>query len=98
MRKQQGKILIWPVYFDLSKTRKEGRKVPKSLAVGDPKISELQKASVLLGLEIKVNIDGAHPALPWRRTGKALIQKNSTKKKTLISLAEKLAEIRREID
>ena len=96
MRKQQGRIIVWPVYFDVSKTRKEGRKVPKSLAVKDPNITELQKASVLLGLEIKVDSEGAHPALPWRKTGRALIQKNSTKKKTLIALAEKLAEVRKQ--
>lgn len=96
MRKKQGKIMVWPVYFDISKTRKDGRKVPKSLAVKDPNISELKKASDLLGLEIKVDSEGAHPAFPWQRTGRVFIKRTLTKKKTLIALAEKLTEIRKQ--
>jgi len=37
MQKQE-KIIIWPAYFDSTKTRKDGRRIPKSLALPSPKI------------------------------------------------------------
>ena len=45
------KAIIWPIYFDASKTRKEGRRVPKNLAVQSPKIAELKEAADKLGLK-----------------------------------------------
>ena len=50
MRKQD-KIIIWPVYFDQTETRKNGRRVPKSLAVQHPKIVEVKTAVERLGLK-----------------------------------------------
>ena len=38
------KAIIWPLYFDVNKTRKEGRRVSKALAVSSPKIAELKEA------------------------------------------------------
>ena len=32
----KDKIVIWPVYFDASKSRKEGRRIPKKLAIKYP--------------------------------------------------------------
>ena len=43
--KKLDKAIIWPIYFDTSKTRKEGRGVPKNMAVPAPKILELKEAT-----------------------------------------------------
>ena len=51
MRKQD-KAIIWPAYFDQTKTRKNGRRVSKNLAVPNPKIEELQEAAKKLGCEM----------------------------------------------
>ena len=45
MRKQD-KMIIWPAYFDSTKTRRDGRRIPKSLAVPSPKILEIKDAAV----------------------------------------------------
>ena len=40
----KGKIRIWPVYFDIRYSRKEGRRVSRKNAIRDPKIEDIEKA------------------------------------------------------
>jgi len=93
MRKQD-KVILWPAYFDSAKTRREGRKVPKSLAVPSPKISELKEAAERLGLEHELIPDACYPKAPWLRTGMLLIAKKETKNRTLKEVAKQLQRIR----
>jgi signal recognition particle subunit SRP19 len=93
MRKQD-KVILWPAYFDSAKTRREGRKVPKSLAVPSPKISELKEAAEKLGLEHELIPDACYPKTPWLRTGMLLIAKKETKNRTLKEVAKQLQRIR----
>ena len=89
MRKQK-KTILWPVYFDSSKTRKEGRKVPKSIAVSNPNLAELQKAAEQLGLKPEAEVHVAHSAVSWRKTGRIWVQKSGSKMQTLMKIAEKI--------
>ena len=41
--KKLDKAIIWPIYFDANKTRRNGRRVAKNLAVQSPKIDEVKK-------------------------------------------------------
>jgi signal recognition particle subunit SRP19 len=93
MRKQD-KVILWPAYFDSAKTRREGRKVPKSLAVPSPKISELKEAAERLGLEHELIPDACYPKTPWLKTGMLLIAKKETKNRTLKEVAKQLQRIR----
>ena len=95
MKKQESTIL-WPVYFDSSKTRSEGRKLPKNLAMSDPTLAELQAAAARLGLHPEIEADAAHPAIPWRKTGRIRIQKRHPKMQALAKIAKEVASIRRE--
>jgi signal recognition particle subunit SRP19 len=94
MRKQD-KIFLWPVYFDANKTRTDGRRVPKKLAVSAPKLEELQRAAKKLGLQPEVVPDAAHPSSPWRKTGLLAVPKNEPKNETLKKIAENLSKSRR---
>jgi signal recognition particle subunit SRP19 len=94
MRKQ-NKIILWPVYFDATKTRTDGRKVPKKLAVPAPKLEELQIATKQLGLQPEVVSDAAHPNSPWRKTGLLTVPKTEPKNETLKRVAESLSKLRR---
>jgi len=94
MRKQD-KIVLWPVYFDANKTRADGRRVPKKLAVSAPKLEELQIAAKKLGLQPEVVSDAAHPSSPWRRTGLLAVPKKEPKSETLKRIAENLSKSRR---
>jgi signal recognition particle subunit SRP19 len=94
MRKQ-NKFVLWSVYFDATKTRADGRRVPKKLAVSAPKIEELQRAAKRLGLQPEVVSDAAHPSSPLRQTGLLLIPKTESKSKTLNKIAKELSDLRR---
>jgi signal recognition particle subunit SRP19 len=94
MRKQ-NKIFLWSVYFDASKTRTDGRRVPKKFAVSAPKIEELQRAAKRLGLQPEIVSDAAHPSCPWRRTGLLILPKTESKGNTLKKIAKELFDLRR---
>jgi signal recognition particle subunit SRP19 len=95
--RKQKKTIIWPVYFDSSKTRKEGRKVPKNAAVSNPSLTEVQRASERLGLKPDVDGDAAHSAIPWRKTGRIWVQTRGTKTKVLMKIATETATIRQQM-
>ena len=95
MRKQD-KAIVWPAYFDSAKTRKEGRRVPKSLAVQSPKILEITEAVVKLGLEHEVAAQAGFPKTPWAKTGMIMVEKKGTKEQVIKKIAKQLLKIRSE--
>jgi len=94
MRKQNN-IFLWPVYFDANKSRAEGRRVPKKLAISAPKLEELQIAAKRLGFQPEIIFDAAHPSFPWQRNGLLVVPKKESKSKTLKNIAEELFILRR---
>ena len=94
MRKQ-NKIFLWSVYFDANKTRADGRRVPKKLAVSAPKLEEIHRAAKKLGLQPLTLSDAIHPSSTWRRTGLLVIPKKESKGKTLKKIAKELTNLRR---
>jgi signal recognition particle subunit SRP19 len=94
MRKQD-KVILWPAYFDSTKTRREGRKIPKNLAVSSPKISEIKEAVEKLGLNHELVLEAGYPKTPWLKTGMILVAKKETKNHTIKKVAAKLTKIRK---
>jgi signal recognition particle subunit SRP19 len=88
------KAIIWPVYFDAGRTRKEGRRVPKQMAVDSPKIVELQQAADKLGLENEVNLEAHFPKTPWAKSGMLYVEKNEPKEEIIQKLAKQLVKIK----
>jgi len=88
------KAIIWPVYFDCAKTRKDGRRVPKTIAVQSPKILEIKEAADKLGFQNQVNIEAHFPKTPWSKTGMLLVEKNEAKEEIIQKLAKQLIKIR----
>lgn len=88
------KAIIWPVYFDCNKTRKDGRRVPKSLAVQSPKILEIKEAADRLGLQNDVNLEAHFPKTPWAKAGMLLVEKQEAKEKIIQKLARQLLKIK----
>ncbi|MGB9134885.1 MAG: signal recognition particle subunit SRP19/SEC65 family protein [Candidatus Bathyarchaeia archaeon] len=95
MRKQQ-KTVLWPSYVDSSRTRKEGRKVSKSVGVLNPTLAELQGAAEKLKMKPEAEADATHPSSPWRKTGRILVQKKGTKTQTLMRIAKEIAAMRQQ--
>jgi len=94
MRKQE-KFIIWPLYFDQNKTRGEGRKVPRNLALPAPRLEELQKAAERLGLSPETVPDVAYPGASWQKTGMVLVsKKGGSKLQIMRKMAKELAALR----
>ena len=88
------KAIIWPIYFDASKTRKKGRRVPKNLAVQSPKIAEVKEAADKLGLKNEVNLEAHFPKTHWAKTGMLLVEKKEAKEKIIQKIAKQLVKIK----
>ena len=95
MRKQD-KIILWPVYFDAGKTRLEGRRVAKTLAVNGPKTAEIEAAATKMGFEHELVPDKGYPRTPWAKPGMLLVEKRGSKEQVIAALAKQLQKTRNE--
>jgi signal recognition particle subunit SRP19 len=93
MRKQD-KAIIWPAYFDQTKTRKEGRRVPKNIAVQSPKIEEIQEAARTLGLKPEITAETGYPKTPYHKTGRLMVEKKTAKEQVIKKIAKQLIKMR----
>jgi len=93
MRKQD-KVVLWPAYFDSAKTRVEGRRIPKGLAVSSPRLDELQRAAERCGLQAEVVPEVRHPHAPWQKTGLILVSKSVPKVQIIRRVAKELYNMR----
>ncbi len=94
MRKLEDQAIIWPVYFDMNRTRKEGRRIPKNQAVFSPKIAEVKEAADKLGLENEINLEAHFPKMPWLKSGMLIVQKQEAKEAIIKKLAKQLVKIK----
>jgi signal recognition particle subunit SRP19 len=88
------KAIIWPIYFDLVKTRKEGRRIPKNMAVQSPKIAEIKEAADKLGLKNEINLEAHFPKIPWAKSGMLLVEKTEAKEKIIQKIAKQLIKVK----
>jgi len=95
MRKQE-RIILWPAYFDSTKTRTEGRRIQKSLAVPSPKSLDVKEAAEKLGLEAELVAESFYSKTPWLKDGMVLVKKKEPKEQTIKKIARQLLKIRGE--
>jgi signal recognition particle subunit SRP19 len=93
MRKQD-KIIIWPAYFDSSRSRIDGRRVAKSVSIASPKIAEIKEAAEKLGLSCELVPDVGYPKMPWVKPGMLLVEKKRPKSQTITMIGKQLLKIR----
>jgi signal recognition particle subunit SRP19 len=93
MRKS-AEVVLWITYFDATKTRKEGRKVGRKLAIERPTADELAKAVEMLGIPCKIDKSAAYPRAWWEKSGRLLVSKVMPKGKLLVSVAKNLRNVR----
>jgi signal recognition particle subunit SRP19 len=92
--RKQEKIIMWPAYFDSTRTRKDGRQAPKNLAVPSPKILEIKDAVERIGLECELMSDAAYPRTPWLKNGALLVKKTEAKNQMLRRIGKQLVRMR----
>ena len=86
----RGKLRIWPVYFDASYSRGEGRRVPRKNAVKDPKAEDVEEAARRLGLNPILEPAAKYSKQPWRSVGVVLVDKKGSKTRIIKEIAEEL--------
>ncbi len=94
--KRTDYIVLWPIYFDSTKSRSEGRKVPKSLALPSPKLEELVEAVKRLGLNYIVEEEKRYPRFWWETRGRLLVERRERKSLILKNVARELRSLRKE--
>lgn len=90
MAKKDKPIVLYPAYFDLGRSREEGRKVPRNMAVPGPKVEEVHQAAKALGLQAIIDPDRSHPNTPFQKEGRVLIQGNYVKTSVVRRIAERM--------
>ena len=87
-------VILWPIYFDSTKTRSEGRRVPKKSAIPAPKLEEIEKAVKLLDFQPKIVSDASHPRFSWQKTGVVILPKKNSKNQLMKNITKKIQESR----
>lgn len=91
--RQQKEVVIWPAYFNSRRTRGEGRRVPKSLAIPNPRIREVKEAAEKVSLSNQVILDASYPKMPWLKSGLLLIEKKKPKSQLITKIAKQLVKM-----
>ena len=80
--KKDKNIILWPVYFDSAKTRKDGRRTPRRLSIKRPTIEDLSNTAKKLGFDVVIEKDKFYPRSWWEKSGRVIIIDNNQKSKT----------------
>jgi signal recognition particle subunit SRP19 len=90
----RDKKVIWSSNLSKSVSRREGRKIPKRLAVKSVTIDEISTAAQSLGLRVELFPQKSLPNNPWSNEGYITVNYDGPKQEILILLAEKIIESR----
>lgn len=94
--KQNGKMVIWAAAIDSTKSRSEGRRLPKSQAVQAPRIDELEAAARKLSVDPEISPKAAIPSSWWEKTGYVLVKRgDKPRSKLLRDMAAEILKVRR---
>jgi signal recognition particle subunit SRP19 len=96
MRKKD-RVILWPIYFDSTKTRSEGRRVTKKLAVSTVNLKDILGAAESLNLSSEIVSDASHPKLPNKKTGLITILKKEPKNEIIQKIAKVILEKRKKL-
>ncbi|MCC6039420.1 MAG: hypothetical protein LM563_01265 [Thermofilum sp.] len=95
MRKKDGYVL-WPAYFDATHPRSKGRKVPLSLAVEKPSLSELIEAARAAGYaQVVAEEQARYPAYWYEQPGRVVVKSSEKKSEVIKRIARALVELRK---
>ena len=82
--------MLYPAYFDAGRSREQGRRVAKRLAVESPTIEDIAAAARALKIEPTLEEGKAHSATPWRKEGRVLVRADYYKTSVVRKIAERL--------
>jgi signal recognition particle subunit SRP19 len=90
---RREQVVLWPVYFDSTKTRAGGRKVPRRLAKPSTTLGMVEKAIENLGFSYEVVMEASYPRSPWKKTGLILVKKTKPKNQLVMEVAQEISKL-----
>ena len=87
-RKASGKRILFPAYFDVNRSVRLGRRLPKTKAIPLPSVEELAEAATKLKYVAEVDPNAKYPRSWSEPSGVLLIETKGQKK---IKVMEKIA-------
>ncbi len=87
---EKDKLVIWPIYFDSDRSRKDGRMVPLADSISKPSIDDIINAASKSGLMPEIEREKKHPKLWYQSSGRILVTKKSSKSSILKMIARNL--------
>jgi len=93
-----GKRVVWPANIDSTKSRLQGRKIPKGQAIQSPKIEEMVEAARRLSIDIEVTHQKSRPRTWWEKTGYIITPKNEKRTGLLKALTTETRKARSKPD
>lgn len=94
MAKEDRPIVLYPAYFDLARSRDQGRRVAKRWAVETPTAAEIAAAAKALGLQPEVEEGKSFPSTPWRKEGRVLVRADYFKTSIVQKVAQRMKQDR----
>jgi signal recognition particle subunit SRP19 len=88
--RRKNKLVIWPAYFEAGNSWREGRRVPKALALRGVNTDEIFRAATDMDLNPELRTDAAYPRQPRERTGFILVDKGGRKMDLVRALAKRI--------
>ena len=90
MSKRDRPIVLYPAYFDLGRSRTDGRRVAKKWAVESPTVDEVVTAAKALSLQPEVDAEKAFPSTHWRHEGRVLVRADYFKTSIVQKVAQRI--------
>jgi signal recognition particle subunit SRP19 len=88
--RRKGRLTLWPAYFDNFYSRRQGRRVPKQMALRGVKVEEILQATEDLVLNPILSPREAYSKHPWLKTGSVHVDKTGPKTAVLKDLAQQI--------
>ena len=88
--RKEDKYIIYPLYFDATLSRKQGRRIPKNLCIEKPEITQISKSAKNLGFNPFIEEQSSHPRHHWKHNGRIFIDKKQSKQSMIKQIAHTL--------
>jgi len=95
MRSNKPFLIFCPQYFDAKRSRAEGRKISKNLAIEKATLKEIVQAAQILGYQAEVEGNLRYPRTWWDDPGRVIIEtKGKKKSRVLLEVAKEIRKMR----
>ena len=82
----KGERILYPCYFNASLMRSQGRRIPRSRAVKDPSLADIERAVKRCGVRYRTE-QKSHPSFWWKREGRIVVAWEQPKEQLLKKVA-----------